>query len=66
MKCHIGKKCNIHVKVKGKDLFYNALVIDVLEGAEHSIITFVDKYDKHYSYGSEFIVEISEQNGWLG
>jgi hypothetical protein len=56
MKEFVGKKCNIHVKIKCQDLFYEAIVLDF----DSPILTFVDKFGKTFSFNKDFIQEIDE------
>ena len=54
MKQYIGEKCKIHIKRGEKDLFYTAKILDVNE----THMTFIDKYDKKYSFRITEIIEL--------
>jgi len=51
-----NKKVNISILAGGEKLYYSALVLDI----NKSLISFIDKYGKYFSYPISSIVEISE------
>ncbi len=55
MKKYKNKKVKIHLKVKGADLYYSALVTEVSK----THISFLDKYGDAYTFKREYIEEIS-------
>lgn len=54
MQHYIGNRAKIHVNRDGKDLFFDALIIDV----NPFLISFKDKYSKDYSFKISEIIEI--------
>ena len=53
----VGKSCKVWVKVENKDFFYS--VRKVLK-FENPHLTFVDKFDKEFTFHKEQIREIRE------
>ncbi len=57
MKELIGKSCKIGIKVRDKDYFYT---VREVTNYDEPHLTFIDKYDKTYTYHKDNIVGIRE------
>ena len=58
MKEFVGKACRIRVKVKDQYFFYTVREVTKYEEPH---ISFIDKYDKHYTYHKEEVRAIREE-----
>ena len=58
MKEHINHKCKIEIEITNS-LYYDAIISSVDEKS----VTFIDKYNKIYTFSKDKIKEISESEG---
>jgi len=58
MKEHLNRKCKIEIEIKNS-LFYDGIIISI----DKNTITFIDKYNKPYTFNKDRILEINESEG---
>jgi hypothetical protein len=58
MKQHLNHKCKIEIEVK-TSLFYDATITSI----DKNTITFIDKFNNIYTYGTDRIKEINVSEG---